>query len=350
MPLFGPRTILRHIKEYLPRVTGLFSESPGVTAAIIAGDPQMLRITEVAHGRSAGDTILVVSAIVPNAIIAASEFTDPDGSRGLRFTAGSGHDLTTDRTATLSGFVDSTLNGTFEVYGVPSGTTFEILTGAAVPTLAGGESLDETWDLGPQGFREIDSIVDVDTYDVLLAGLPVFTTGPLAGVTVVTNWRISLAHDISHIERMYTKEQPGRGWLYLVMAGAPTSKEWNTNSDAVVTATEQNDIRLKIINGFALVAVFGTTDQLSGEAAAQLCWTDVITALNQVLLGHKFESYGYRDYATVPTDHGPSVYNRAYYAHAYDYEFTYEITFEQGFPAAFPKTRALRATDINAVV
>lgn len=351
MALFSPNTILRHIREYLPRVTSLFSEQPAVAGTIIAGDPQTLRITELAHGRIAGATIDLLNVVIPNDITAAAEFEDTDGTRGLRFTTNADHDLVADytegSTVVLQGFTNSVLNDTFDIYGVPSRTTFEIVTAEAVPTLTGSEELLETWELGPQGFREIDTVVDVDTYDVLLTGLPTFQAGVLESISVVTEWRISVVQDIQRVNEMYTKQAPTVDWLYLIMEEAITSKDWKANSDAVATNTGQSENRLKILNNFSLVSIIPTAGQITAEDAIQAAWTTILTALWSVLYDFTFEGFDLGEYAVAPTGHGSTQYNRAYYGHAYAFQFVYEINGEIGFHVSIPETRAFRDGELN---
>ena len=109
--LFSPEAILDVLKIYLPRLTDLFSTNTPVTAEIVDGTPQILRIIKASHGLSPGDEVVTIDGIIDNSITNVQDV----GSGILRFTTNKAHDLTFGETlpVELSGFTDLGLNNTF---------------------------------------------------------------------------------------------------------------------------------------------------------------------------------------------------------------------------------------------
>ena len=194
--IFSPLPIVKHLKEFLPQLTDLFCDKISVAAEIITGTPQILRITEVAHGSSVGDKIVITDSLINNKITSVSQFTDADGTEILRFTTRSEHDLTfeyednlTDGKIQISGFTDTGLNTSFALYGVPSRNTFEIIYDT-LPTLNGSEVLTEIWEIGLNEQLEISNIISVDVYEIELTDKPIYDLLPLPVINVVKQFRI----------------------------------------------------------------------------------------------------------------------------------------------------------------
>lgn len=346
MALFSPSVLIEHINQYLPQLSDLFCDVVDVTGEIVSGDPQTLVITEEDHGRTVGQTILLRNVVIENAITAVTSFTDGD-TVGLRFTTEAENDLTGGySTVTLSGFDNDNLNDTFDVYYSASSTTFEIVTDEDAPDLTGDEVIEETWEVGPQGYREITEVTD-DTYTVELTDLPTYATGTLNNIQVCGNWRITAAYDYNRASAMYTNASTDKAWLYVVMQGGDVSKDWRAESDALATFGPTSAERVKVMNSFTLLAFFNVSDELTAENAIETCWSDLLEDLWQTLNGKRFTAFDNTAYSVVPVSHGPTIYNSAYYAHAYEFQFTYEIGSEQGFNETFLQTRAYREYEID---
>ena len=116
--MISPKVILRHLQEYLSKLTNDFSTVLACTGEIVTGTPQILRLTTVtAHGLSAGRQIIVNNALVNNKITAVQFY---DSEHVIRFTTAQKHDLTEDYDRNLfSGkrdcgteFISATITGT----------------------------------------------------------------------------------------------------------------------------------------------------------------------------------------------------------------------------------------------
>ncbi len=348
MSFFSPTAILNHFQEYLPRLTGLFSDSVAVSAEIVTGTPQVLSVVEPAHGLSVGKVVVFADGKIDNKISNVQLFADPAGDI-LRFTTTSSHDLTLDYSGQilLNGFTDTNLNGLFTLVGVPSRTTFEIAY-STLPTLNGNEVLREDWEIGINGVFKIDRVVDVDTYEIDLTGKPIYYPGTVPVLVRVTSMRMSVSLDADRANAGYTKEtDPDKLWLYVVMGDATASKNRSIKTDAVNDVTSQNTSDVLMINTFSILVFFPTHKETLGGGASQRAWEEIYLYMLAVGSGAKFESFGRYDSLTTLIFHGSSIYNNGYYVHAYVFEYNNKYTQEQGFLTNFIESRAFRDDKIS---
>jgi hypothetical protein len=349
--VYSPEAILNHLKIYLPLVTDLFTDKTQVVGNIVAGSPQILRITRANHGKSVGNTVKFADSKLDNGINAVSDFVD-NGNIILRFTTNVAHDLTmnyddnlTDGLLELRGFTDSSLNGFFDLYDVPSSTIFEIIA-TVVPTLNGNEVLRENRQYGVNESYIISDVPDANTYDVELTGLPTFDTKEVYNLYEVDNYRMSIISTWERAQEIYTKQDPADLWLYLIMENVILSKDRRTESDAVNTNTTQNVLRNRYIGQFSLNVVIPTPQELAAVEAVQISYDEVYLALLAVMSGVKIETFE-TNFLTTMISHGMVRYNHAYYAHNYTFEQTYDATYEDQFVAQFQKTVAFRRINIS---
>jgi len=348
MSNFTPNSIALHLKEYLPSLTDLFTDKISVAAQIIAGTPQTLRITQPAHGYATGNSIITVDGLINNPITAVSAFTDPNGDTGFRFTTNKGHDLTLDyvETVKLSGFTNSAFNSTFPLSGVPSRTLFEILSSETLPILNGNEVSQEFWEIGINGLFEI-TVVDANTYDILLADRSEFETGAVPQLSVITSNRISVAASFERAEAIYTQNKFTDPWLFVIMGDYTLSKDRNIESDATMTIVPTDDQRQRSINTFSLNTFISTVDDIAGGDAQELAWSEIYTSLLGSMSGVKLNPFDNSNFVSIMVDHGSTIYNTAYYGHAYTFEVVYDITDLNTFIEQFKQTRAFRDIAIS---
>lgn len=348
MSFFSPTVILKHFQEYLPRLTDLFSDSVAVSAEIIAGSPQILRVTELAHGLTVNKQIVFSDGLIDNKILNVQLFSDPAGDV-LRITTSEDHDLTLGYTGqiTLSGFTDSGLNNSFTLISVPSRNTFEIEY-SILPTLTGSEVLREEREIGINGIFTVNMVIDVDTYEIDLTGKPVFYPGTVPVLNRIKSMRMSISIDSERANASYTKQtDPNKLWLYVVMGDATASKDRRTKTDATNDVTAQNPTDVLMINTFSILVFFPTHNQTLGGDASQKAWEEIYLYMLAVGSGANFESFGRYDSLTTLISHGPSSYNNGYYVHAYVFEYNNRYTQEQSFLTQFIESRAFRDDKIS---
>lgn len=348
MAFFSPTAILEHFREYLPRLTDLFSVSVSVGAEIVTGTPQILRVTETNHGLAVNKQVLFADGKIDNKITAVQLFSDPSGDV-LRFTTASDHDLTLGYSGQvqLAGFTDQGLNNLFTLVDVPSRNIFEIEY-STLPTLNGSEVIRQDWELGINGVFSIDRVIDVNIYEIDLTDKPIFDPGTVPILNRIKSLRMSVALDAERANAGYTKEpDSNKLWLYVVMGDATASKDRRIKTDAVNDITPQNPADVLMINTFSILVFFPTHNETLGGGASQRAWEEVYLYMLAVGAGATFESFGRYDSLTTLISHGSSTYNNGYYVHAYVFEYNNKYTQEQGYLTNFIQSRAFRDDKIS---
>lgn len=335
---YSPVAILNHLQQYLPRLTDRFSSNATVSADIVAGDPQILRVTDNAHGLSASDQVVLVDGKIDNNISAVVD----NGDGTLRFTTAEPHDLTEDyiETIELAGFTDTGLNAEFTLVAVPSRNLFEI-TYSPVPTLNGNEVLREDYELGINGLFTIDRIIDVNIYEIDLTGKPTFTPQTVPILKRAKDFNISICATADRSTQLYEDAGTGKNWIYIIMGPSNISKDRNLTSDAIQQNTPATESRPLNMNNFSLNVYFNTTDDIGGAQAVQLAWQDIYIILLAVCSGIKFDDFNESNYITTLINHEMDTYTKAYYSHMYTFEYNFEITQEEQFLTNFIESRAL---------
>ncbi len=341
---YSPEAILNHLMQYLPRLTDRFSDNSTVTGEIVAGDPQVLKITDNAHGLSADDKIVLIDGKIDNDITAVQD----NGDGTLRFTTAEPHDLTQDYTGTieLSGFTDSGLNTEFTLVAVPSRTLFEITYGT-LPTLNGNEVLREDWEIGINGLFIIDRVIDTDTYEIDLTGKPPFTPQTVPVLKRAKDFNISICVTADRASEIYQQAGTGKNWIYIIMGVSNIAKDRNISSDPVQLNTAATESRPINMNNFSLNVYFDTTNDLAGAEASQLAFQDIYVILLAVVSGIKFDDFNESNYITTLINHEPDLYTKSFYSHMYTFEYNFEITQEEQFLTQFIASRAFRDSGLS---
>lgn len=339
--IVSPAALLLHFQTYLPQISDYFSDNASVSGEIIAGDPQTLRITDDGHGLSTGSKVVLTNGIINNGISAVEQVDDD-----LWFTTEEQHDLTEEYnpTVTLSGFSDSGLNGDHPLVAVPSRNQF-VIEYATLPTLTGSEVQQQQWEYGIDGLFEI-TVVDANTYDISLEGKPTFDTGPTPALKRASNMNMGIAIDADRAEEQY-KSESGKLGLYIIMGDCTAGKDTNTTNDSRGTFSNQNDIRLLMINTFNVVVFFPTKDQYTGASASQMAWDEVFKQILYVGSAISFDNFGNSPFLAILTDHGTGIYKKAFYSHVYSFEYSYQVDFENMFQAQFPQSRNFSESSTN---
>ena len=348
MSFYSPYDILTHLQEYVPRLSDRFSTNDAITAEIIAGDPQILRITDTGHGLSADDLIVLSRGRIDNPITAAVYSSSDDT---IRFTTENDHDLTADyanlEVITLDGFTDSQFNGEFQIVSVPNRKTFEI-SGTSQPILNGNEVLREIREIGINGLKNITRVIDPNTYEIDLIGIAELTPGSVPpGYIRSKDFRIAVAVDADRAVSLYTPvASKDELWMYVIMGGSVTSKSRTLKNDAnQLNVAGQTDRPLNI-NTFSIVVFYPTGDETAAALAVQLSYNEIYQLMLSVASGISFDDFGNSEYLTSLIGHDAGRYDKAYYSHVYDFEYNFEVTTEQEFLTTFIESRAYRDTGI----
>lgn len=351
--LISPFVILKHLKTYLPRLTELFNEKDDLTAEILTGTPQTLRIILNTHGLQVDDEIVLYDGLLDNGITAVSQSTEPDGTKILRFTTNVNHDLTMDYEDNLTNgqiemreFTDSQFNGFFDLYDVPSRNTFEIANDN-LPSLNSNEILREIWENGINGIFTVSNIVDTNTFDIILTDKPSFDILAIPQLKKAKKFRMSTAATFERAKEIYTKQSVNNLWLFIIMDDAIVSKDRNIESDATHTDTAQNPQRTRIINEFAIDIFVSTKEDLGAANVSQLVWSDIFIFMLAVMQGVKFETFDNSNFLTSLVGHGAIEANNAFYVHGYSFEYVFDIVDIESFVKKFIISRAYRDVGLS---
>jgi hypothetical protein len=352
MSFFSPQTILNHLMEYIPRLSDRFTNNTVVEGYIIDGTPQTLRITEPAHGLTVGREVVLLDGRIKNPITAVELIADPVGGDVLRFTVTENHNLTEVYTpsVTLAGFTDSQFNGTFELVSVPSRLIFEI-SQSNLPTLTGGESLIEDWEVGINGNFIVNAVPSASTYEILLTDKPKFTPQTVPALErAVGGFNMGIAIDLKRAEALYTKQASDKSslWLFVIMGDSAASKDRRALSDAIQGNTAGQSDRTLMINTFSILVIFPTDTETAGAEASQLAWEEIYQVMLASMSGVSFEDFGTSPFKTALIDHGSLKYNNSFYEHVYTFEYSYQVTQDQNYLTQFIESVPFRDNAISS--
>lgn len=340
-----PSAILAHLRSYIPRVTSLFNDTISASSASIGTDNLMTATTSTAHGLTSGQSVWVSSAICNTPITAVSI---ADGIASLTFDID--HDVVEPQAEydvsqiLLAGFTDTDWNGTFDIYAVPDRYTLQIEAPGDAPTLNGAEVFQSERDLGTMGVQEIASVPSTTTFTISLENAPDLDGVTLTDFSIVTGIRIAGAANIQRAQEMYTQRTSGEFTAFLIMNDLEVSKTRTSFNDAVATSGGgMDDVRLLLMQNFAIVVFIPSNAMLGGTDAQELAYGDIYKAFLQVLYaysGFVTDDINSNPFACVTRGHGPGVYNKAYFTEVYSWQISQYITDFSGFN--FMQTRAFR--------
>ncbi|MCP4489030.1 MAG: hypothetical protein GY820_17210 [Gammaproteobacteria bacterium] len=336
--MIQPSDIVTQLQTYLPRVTDLFNNTIDATSATIGASNIMTVVTPSAHGLSVGSTLTVRSGLIEVSIVDFILGSDDT----ILFECSTDHDLTEPKRVNdlteieLDGFTDSSWNGTFEIDRVPNRLNFSINVpdGASAPVLNGNEVLRIERTVSVFGIRSVATVPDTTTLTVDLGtDVPDMTGLSLYNLSIVTGVRISAVATIERATDIYTKNANNELWCFVIMTDVDVSKDRHSISDAFLTATSQNEMRLRLMQNFSLLVFIPTSDNLAGENAQELAYGDVYRSLLSVLYGYGgfTKSEDQSNFIVVNTGHGREEYNKAYYIHVYDWQLAVDINSSNGF-------------------
>jgi hypothetical protein len=333
---YSPVAIQEHLMKYLPRLTDRFSDNAIVSADIIAGTPQILRITDPLHGLSVNDPIVLIDSLIDNVISAVQD----NGDGSYRFTTAEQHDLTQDYTTEieLAGFTDSQFNGIFQLLTVPGRNIFEIEL-PVLPALTGNPVLREDREIGINGVFTITRIIDVDIYEIDLTGKPFFTPQTIPILRRAKNFNINICVTADRATELYQSNGIGKNMIFIIMGVSNISKDQTITSDAIQQNSSGTESRPLNMNNFSLNVYFDTTNDVGGANASQLAYEEIYQVLLAVCSGIRFDDFKESNYLTTLINHEPDLYEKAFYSHMYIFEYNFEITQEEQFLTKFIESR-----------
>lgn len=326
-----PTQIVQHLKTYLPLFTSAFTETLAITGAVV-GAGNILTITSLAHGKSAGQCVVLSGGLTRNELTAATLEADDT----VTFTTLYEHDLIVpslpldDESIILGGF-GSVWDGEHIINDVSNRLNFNVALPAGetlAPVLDGNQYL--VYSL-PLGAYPIATVPTVDTFTIDLSSSPEQPLGAVDSAEIIAGFRIAAAANFARAQAAYSEQGTDEPYLFVIMTDTDVNKDRHTLNDGVAGLTAQDERLLRLLQSFSTSVFIPTTGDLAGSAAQDLAYGTINTALLSTLFCSAIETDSLVPYVTVPVGHGPGEYNSAYYVHVYDWQLPQVINYSYGF-------------------
>lgn len=327
--MITPSLVKAQVLQFLPVYTDLFADAINGSAAYsLAGN--LITINSVGHGLETGDVIPVHQADVINPITGVS-FASGIATLTTTFN----HDRTNTtkdayyktNKAELEGFADSNYNGEFDVQLLPSRTQINITEDADVIGALG--------DLVEAQFTLITSysVTKVDDDNFTVVSPRVYPDGTaFKNFKYIKSARVHLAANASRALSAYTKIDSDKAVIFILFGPETVSKDRNSLSDAITSATSQNPVRLTYLPEVSFLVFLNTSDDLTGAKAMQTIYEEVKPALRRTMFAHGFNKEDVDiQFRAVESDNLQEFYDTAAYVHRFSYQIPYQITQGQGF-------------------
>ncbi len=335
--------VILQLTENLPKNTSLFSESFSPTTVVVSGT--LVTITKVDHGVIDNQIISITNSVIVNPVSAIDDSGDT-----ILMTTTNDHDLTMSQEGlnpiyepdpekiTLTSVADPSIDGEYDLVGVPDRNNFEIPT-FAEPALV-DVKLKETRDYSVNGLFTATYVSDdVFTYN-LAEALSGSITIDAASMNIHSKNRISGAATIERAIKNYDEQGSDELWAYVILDETVINKDRYVSTDADMEeggTTEWNGL---LICPFS-VYVFVPISEITGRLARDTSSFSVRPALYKSLLGVFFDT-GFdnvADSGVTPRGDDIHEYKKAYYIHKFDFGQVAQIargdTFESSRTAAW---------------
>lgn len=314
--------VILQLTENLPKYSSLFSTSFKPTTVVVAG--ALVTVTKVAHGVVDQHIISVTDALLVNPITAIDDSGDT-----VRMTTTNDHGLTmsqeglnpiydpTPEKIALTSVADPSIDGNYDLVGVPDRETFEI-TAFAEPALT-DVILKEVRDFSVNGLFEATYVSDdVFTY-TLPQSIGTVTVDPTS-MNIHSKNRISGAATIERAIENYEHQVAGALWAYVILDETVINKDRYVSSDADMEQGGTSEWNGLLLCPFS-VYVFVPISEITGRLARDTSSFTVRPALYQSLLGVFFDT-GFEnvpDSGVSPRGDDIHEYKKAYYIHKFDF-------------------------------
>lgn len=316
---------IEQLYRKLPFLTDKFSDAIDITEIVFSGLTATIT-TGSAHGLEEGDTCTVLGIYAPLDILSIERTADK-----LLVTTVSNHDLTKgyQLSVAIAGSTESEFNGTFSILDVVDGTSFLLQTTDAGATVATGSPfLQQETGANYNQITGYKTVVEAPNANSLTFALTNALNATIQGLgRLAVGYRITGATTFESALAMYTNQNDGEYWAFVVSGPSVASKDRQNNSDAVYTFNQNTAFRQEINQNFS-VYVFANSSDYTDAYPIKDDMQDISTFLIGSLVGAKFDN-GLRSgsyYANVFDNHLTQFYNGAIYAHNFIFQTTTQMT------------------------
>ena len=312
---------VKQLSSVLPYLSDRFSNTVSATATSTGGIVTVNTVTP--HGLVNTSVIEIIEqpTRTPLSAIVKSNVS-------FTITAAENHDLTLgfQSSVTLGGFTAPVWNDAFDLTGVPNRLNFIVRSGNSLPTLNGGEYLEEVKVGGLNGRFSV-TVIDNNNFTYSSPDLAdgVYSFSFRSGVRVAGVANFETAQAVYTQSALVNKEHC---WCFCYMNDATASKDRSIDSDATALRTAADDQRTRIVESLTVAVFIPTTFEIVGVEAVDIARNELLKAILGSINGVKFDNEVSDDKAFQLNfnSHGQVDYNRAYYAHQYTFENVFDIT------------------------
>lgn len=336
--------IIKHIANYLPRYSSLFSITLPVQSVAIVGNDVDITFT-AAHNLTTGDQITISNVLVNTEIDTLTFNAD----NTVTATTLTDHDLTEkwQTTITLANSTVSAVNGTFTLLTVPNRRTFtySFTLGAQTPPFGTVYLLENIENNLINGVHSV-TVLSTTEIRVTVTG-NTFTNIDASNLAVNTGVNVSGATNIERLTDAYESQTPIEPWLFVVLDDVTIGKSRGAPLDSLQNQGNQNSWNIEQIAEFTTYVFIPSSDKITGRDARDK--SEVLrSALYKTLINANFDNGLAASTPVsnvVPVGDGIVAYSEAYYLHQYKWQQVSQITSSD--VGNFGSTRAFRDLDMR---
>lgn len=366
-----------HAVLRVPALTGLFSDSLGISSIDVVADGTTTITTDAAHGVTVSSSIAVsiTDAPYPNPITAAVKQSNGD----YLITTTNDHDLTTtpnpeisaawNTIATLRGFTDSNMNGSLQLVSVSDRRNFTVRPSAPVEsvTLNGSEEQLVNLEFELVGWHKVTAA----SATTLTFPTPEFVVRSYTAdqITAALNHRIYGLESGELVMRKYVLDDTALNANELVMFVTPRDSV-RFRSSLLGDHYAQSAYHPTVEDGFDIIIVFPASASSAGVSPVDLAHGEILRAIMKTFnglnlpLATSYPCAKARDAEII--SHGRVSHDGSRYVHIYNFGVNVELTKDDRiqphevadivnatsdnvWPNGFPAYRDLSVTGISSL-
>ncbi len=269
-------------------------------------------------------------------------------------TTSSDHDLTEgfpELEPELAGFTSAAFNGKIEALTVANRRAFTFQTVEPTPTLNGNEVLLERQRIGGVNGLHIITAIGKNTFAFETTAAD--GNYEAEGATVSGSARVMACATPDRARAIYDEVRDAldsKAIAFVISDGGATSKDRQSESDAIAARTTGDDLRLKVVNDFTVAVYLPTEKQLAAELALGRFTGSILKAIVSSLFGLKLPSPFVcgGEYKAIFSAHELLDYDGATMVWGYSFQVPADLTIDDAVIEF--GSRAFRDLDITVEV
>lgn len=326
--------IILQLAVYLPQNDAKFTDNYSVKSITRSSNEFIVQLDEE-HNLKPGHGITLLNSESVISISSSSRV-----SSVATFVTANDHDLTkgVHNTVTISGTSSTNFSGTFTILDILDRNTVTVvmpLPGAetsfgGVLHNVGGTAYSYNGTYGVERIVSPSSFSVLDNRPTIAAPLTDTTTA------IRARPRIAGGVDLEKFISMYTKQDDGKWWMFVLLEDVFASKDRDLQTDAIADQNSGSFFHQVVIQPFSLYVIKDVRDDVAGRSARDDI-EDMFRGICKSTLWTKYDSHlGVGQQGKVHfMSHGKSMYDSALYVHAFSFQQSCDLS-EMDIVAASP--------------